>query len=372
MIDTLIIGGGAAGLYASSLLPRSVILERGSCGRKLLLTGGGRCNYTHNGDVTSLLPHYHGSLPFIRKVLYSHTPDDIISRFRKLGIEPEDENGKIFPQRGDAHDILHALTSHNPEIIESKAISIKKEDGSFQIKTDHGETLLAKKVLLAAGGSAYPQTGSDGSGFILASSLCHTVIPARPALAALALSPSLRKAEGITTGITLRKGKKSVSDTAVITARGISGPAAENFSYLLSGQEEITISFCQMDMKEMRASKGAMLLKNALKLPPRLSIAILGDTAEKKVASISAKEEREILGKLSAGRYLASPIAQSAMSTAGGVDTSEINAATMESRLVPGLFFAGDIINVDADCGGYSLTWAFATAYTASLALSAM
>ena len=196
MIDTLIIGGGAAGLYASSLLPRSVILERGSCGRKLLLTGGGRCNYTHNGDVTSLLPHYHGSLPFIRKVLYSHTPDDIISRFRKLGIEPEDENGKIFPQRGDAHDILHALTSHNPEIIESKAISIKKEDGSFQIKTDHGETLLAKKVLLAAGGSAYPQTGSDGSGFILASSLCHTVIPARPALAALAEGEEKRKRYG--------------------------------------------------------------------------------------------------------------------------------------------------------------------------------
>ena len=99
MNKTLIIGGGAAGLYASTLLPDAVILEGNEgCGRKLLLTGGGRCNYTHSGTVQDFLPHYHGSLPFIRKVLFQHQSDDIIRRFRALGIEPADENGKIFPR----------------------------------------------------------------------------------------------------------------------------------------------------------------------------------------------------------------------------------------------------------------------------------
>ena len=137
MIGTLIIGGGAAGLYASSLLPDAVILERNdSCGRKLLLTGGGRCNYTHRGSARDIIPHYHGSLPFIRKVLFQHQSDDIIGRFRALGIEPVDENGKIFPRSGDAGDILRALEAHQPETVRGKAENIAKDGDSFTVKTE--------------------------------------------------------------------------------------------------------------------------------------------------------------------------------------------------------------------------------------------
>ena len=369
---TLIIGGGAAGLYASSLLPDAVILERnGECGRKLLLTGGGRCNYTHEGSVPDILPHYHGSLPFIRKVLYSHSPDEIIRRFRELGVEPADERGKIFPAAGDAHSILRALTRHRPEIIRGKALEIKKVHDRFTVVTESGE-IDAAAIILAAGGVSYPHTGSDGSGYHLAAALGHRVVPPRPALAALSLEPSLSEAEGITAELKISKGKKSTEGTAVITRRGLSGPAAENFSHMLCGKEDITVSFCTPDIKALRAGKGAMLLKNALVIPPRLASALLGEIAEKKIANLSGAEERKAEELLSRHPYKAAAIAAGAMSTAGGISTSEINPETMESRIVPSLYFAGDITDVDADCGGYSLTWAFATAYAAAKALGSI
>ena len=234
MIDFLIIGGGAAGLYAASFIKDAVILERNDeCGRKLLLTGGGRCNYTHTGSVEDLLEHYHGSRQFIKKVLYQHCNEDIIAHFEKLGINPKKENGKIFPQSGDAHSIRDALLGNHPRIIKGTALSIEKSGDSFLIITDNG-TLEAKRILFASGGNSFPKTGSDGLGYSILKRLGHSIASQHPALAPLELSPSLKEAEGITIPVTLRKGKKEVSDMAVITRRGISGPAAENFSYLLN------------------------------------------------------------------------------------------------------------------------------------------
>lgn len=365
MIDFLIIGGGAAGLYAASFIKDAVILERNDeCGRKLLLTGGGRCNYTHTGSVEDLLEHYHGSRQFIKKVLYQHCNENIIAHFEKLGINPKNENGKIFPQSGDAHSIRDALLGNHPRIIKGIALSIEKSGDSFLVITDNG-TLEAKRILFASGGNSFPKTGSDGLGYSILKRLGHSIASQHPALAPLELSPSLKEAEGITIPVTLKKGKKEVSDMAVITRRGISGPAAENFSYLLNGKEEITISFDSTDIYSLREKAGSTLLKNALSIPPRLAAVLLGEAAEKKIANLSKEEERKATEVLQRGVFMAKPIAEGAMSTAGGVKTEEINPMTMESKIIPGLYFAGDIIDVDADCGGYSLTWAFATAYIA-------
>ncbi len=371
MIGTLIIGGGAAGLYASSLLPDATILEQNEeCGRKLLLTGGGRCNYAHNAAVPELLPHYHGSLPFIRKVLYSYPPDRIIGHFRRLGIEPMDENGKIFPLAGDSHSVRDALMSHRPAIIHGRAVSIEKHDGIFMVSTEKG-SIEAERVIIAAGGNAYPNTGSDGSGYALARMLGHTVIAPSPALAALSLEPSLGKAEGVSLDVTIAMGKTAVTGSAVITRRGISGPAAEDFSRFLNGRKErITISFSDEDIHALREKHGASLLKNTIHIPPRLASALLGSIGEKRIANLSKAEEMEAEGKLHRYPFLASPIASSAMSTRGGISTAEINADTMESRSVSGLYFIGDIIDVDADCGGYSLGWAAATAAIATDSIS--
>ena len=366
MIDTLIIGGGAAGLYAASLIPGAVILERGcECGRKLLLTGGGRCNYTHLGSVPDLLVHYHGSRSFIRKVLYRHVPEDIIGHLRTMGIEPADEDGRIFPATGDAASIRTALLGRCGKIIVGKAVSIERLDGFLRIHTDSG-AIDARHAILAAGGNAFPQTGSDGSGYAIARSAGHTITQLRPALAPLILSPPLAAAEGVNAYVTLRKGRLSVSGEAVITRRGISGPAAEDFSYCLSGREDITVSFGKMDIHALRGTNGRMLLKNAAPVPPRLAAALFGEMGEKRIANLSGEEERRAAKLISAFPASAAASSAGAMSTAGGVSTDEIDPETMESRMMPGLFLAGDIVDVDADCGGYSLTWAFATAYTAS------
>ena len=367
MIDKLIIGAGAAGLYASSLLPDAALLEgSGSCGRKLLLTGGGRCNYTHDLPVPDLIAHYHGSLPFIRKVLYAHTPQDIIERFESLGIEARNEDGKIFPIQGDARTVLAALSSHAPRIIDGKAVEMRKDGSSFIVTLDDGRTIESGSILLATGGNAYPHTGSDGSGYHLARMMRHRIDPPHPALSALDIVPSLSAAEGITAEISLKIGKSTVSGSAVITRRGLSGPCAEDFSHLIIGRQPITICFCRTSIQDLRRESGASLMKNALPIPPRLAAAVLGPLAEKRIANLSASEARRAEELLSAFPCTASPIAASAMSTAGGVETSSIDPSTMESKIVPGLYFAGDIIDVDADCGGYSLTWAFATAWIAS------
>ena len=368
-MTAVIIGGGAAGLYAASLIPGAVIIERNAeCGRKLLLTGGGRCNYTHKGTVPDILPHYHGSIAFIRKVLYRHTPEDIISCLEKLGIRPKDEDGKIFPLRGDAQTVRDALLGKTGRVMKASVLSIERNERSFRIITDAG-TLEAEKVILAAGGNSYPATGSDGSGFRLASSLGHSIVSPRPALAPLEIIPSLRDAEGITAEVVLSKGKTRIGGSAVITKRGISGPAAENFSRFLTGREEIRISFGKADIAALRESSGKSLVKNVLPVPPRLAAVLLGKSAEKKVATLSKQEAAMIEKSISSFSASAKPIAAGAMSTAGGISTDEITPETMESKLVPGLYFAGEIIDVDADCGGYSLTWAFASAYTAAMAI---
>ena len=248
---------------------------------------------------------------------------------------------------------------------------IEKTEDAFLVKTDR-TAIKAENIILATGGIAYPRTGSDGSGYHIATLLGHSVTPPHPALSALSLLPDLKEAEGVSAEITIKKGKTRVTGDAVITRRGISGPAAENFSYLLNGKEDIAIEFCKTDISTLRKDKGAMLLKNAIPLPPRLASALLGDLGNRKIASLSSSDARKAEILLSAFPCKAEAIAASAMSTAGGIRTSEINPDTMESKLCKGLYFAGDIIDVDADCGGYSLTWAFATAFIASHTIASL
>lgn len=366
-IPVAIVGGGASGLFAGSILgKKALILERGDkCGRKLLLTGGGRCNYTHSSTLPELLDHYNGNKRFISHALYSFTPDDIISFFSKLGIEPkEEENGKIFPLNKDSYDIVSALEKRSCIETNTYVLDIKKED-KFIITTNKG-TITSDYLILSTGGNSYPHTGSDGNGYKLASSLGHNLTPLKPALAPLALNVDMSKAEGITIPLTIKIKKKEYTGSTVITKKGISGPLAEDISYMISDDEDITIKFIDIDFKELRQKNGKPLLKNALMIPERLSIALLEDLANKRIADISKKEELYIEERLCALRCKAKALQAGAMSTHGGVDIRELDPKTMESKLIEGLYLVGDIVDVDANCGGYSLTWAFASSYIAS------
>lgn len=370
--ETAIIGGGASGLFAGSILgKKAIILERNNTiGRKLLLTGGGRCNYTHSSTLPELLEHYNASKRFIRPALYSLTPDDIIARFRSLGINPiVEENGKVFPYSGKSHSILDALEKECGTIITNCFIKeIRKENDAFILKSDK-ETISAKNVIVATGGNSYSQTGSDGYGYTIARKLGHTIINPTPALASLKISPNLAKAEGISLPITIKLDKKEYSGDIVITKNGISGPLAEDISYMLSEERAIRISFTECNIKKLRETNAKSIARNAINLPDRLLTILLGELANKKLTTLTREEENFIQSTLTDFECNAKAIAKSAMSTHGGVSTVEINPKTMESKLVANLYFTGDIIDVDANCGGYSLTWAFASANLAAKAI---
>lgn len=371
MIGTLIIGGGAAGLYLASFLPVPVILEReGICGRKLLLTGGGRCNYTNAASPEEMAGRMNGNKAFIRRVLYSHSSEDIISHMRSLGIEPaEEDNGRILPRNGNAETVLSALLSTGPRIIAGKAESIEKHGCSFIVRTGT-ESIAARRVVIAAGGTSYPQTGSDGSGYDLARKLGHTIVAPYPALAPIALTPSIGGAEGISWHVTLTVGKRKEEGEIIITRRGISGPAALNISRWLQDDPEIAISFASIDRNRLRMESGSRTVKNALDMPPRLSETLLGAIADKRCGNLSRIDldtiERQVMRFSARGKA----IREAAMNNRGGVSTSEIDPQTMESKIVPGLYIIGDMIDVDGPTGGFSLTWAFATAWCAARGLS--
>ena len=362
-MKTLIIGGGASGLYLGSLLSDATVLERNTApGRKLSITGGGRCNYTHSGTVEEILPHYHGSRKFIKKVLYNHTPEDITARLEALGVRTkEEEGGKRYPASDDAGEIVRALSSRS-RIINGKALSVERHEGLFIVRTDNG-TLEAGRLVLAGGGASFPSTGSDGSLYSIARSLGHTIVPPRPALSQLTLSESLKGAEGVSLRAGLKAGKRECEGDVMITRTGLSGPAALDISRELPG--ELAVSF----LRGVSLDAPSKLVKNAVPLPSRLTEALLGELAVKRCGNLSKKERSYIISRLTCFTAKAEPVWKSAMVTAGGVDTKEINAPSMESKIVKNLYFIGEIIDVDADSGGYNLTWAFSSAYNAAKAL---
>ena len=367
----MIIGGGAAGLYLASLHPNTAILESGKeCGRKLLLTGGGRCNYTNTATPEEMADLFNGNKAFIRKVLYAHTSNDIIQHFRTLGIKPKEEDmGRIFPLNGNAETVRDALLAACPKIIHGKAEHIERKDGIFRIRTRTG-IIEARKAIIATGGNSFPLTGSDGSGYSLLRSLGHTITPLSPSLAPIALTPSLAKAEGVSLKATLRIGKREETGDIVITRRGISGPAALNISREATAGCGISICFADVDKGKLRMESGGKAVKNALPLPPRLTEALIGELADKKCGNLSRSDLDAIESRISRFRASAKAIKEGAMNTKGGVSTAEIDPRTMESRIVENLYIAGDIIDVDGPTGGYSLTFAFATAYIIHKALS--
>ncbi|MDY5931574.1 MAG: aminoacetone oxidase family FAD-binding enzyme [Candidatus Ornithospirochaeta sp.] len=369
--DTLIIGGGASGLMAGAILgSRALVLESNDeAGRKLLLTGGGRCNFTHNSAPLELLRHYYEAKNFVRYPLYAFTPIDIISFFDSIGVPSyTDDDNRVYPVTDSSSDVVSALV-RRCRIAKGKALSIEKSESIFRIRTEDSE-YEAGNVILAAGGSSYPHTGSDGNGYRLAKALGHRIEPVRPALAPIIFQEPLKGAMGITIDARLKKGRNEAEGSIVITGNGISGPAAENLSRHFCGKEEIVVSFLDITPEEIKAMNGRTMLRNALPLPERLTSALVGEIAEKRIADLRKEELRIISERLSGYRTPAWAGSNGAMSSRGGVDRREIDSRTMESKLVKGLYFAGDIVDVDAECGGYSLTWAFASAKTAACSIN--
>lgn len=403
----LVIGGGAAGLMAAGFAARTgavvTLLERNARpARKILITGKGRCNVTNDcNDIRTLVEAVPANGRFLYSAFSAFMPADTIAFFERADVPLKTERGgRVFPQSDKSYDIADALERFAREcgvqIVQGRAVHLRAENGRVSgAVTEAGQLYRADAVIVATGGLSYPRTGSTGDGYALAQEAGHTLVPTHPSLSALNVH------EGWCSdlqGLSLRNSALKVEDTQkgkviytdfgemLFTHFGVSGPmilsASSHMRQMESGRYRIHIDLKpaldpeQLDRRILRDFEGSKNRNfiNALDLllPKKLVPVIVrlsGIPASRKVNAVT-REERRALGVLLKDLTLTvtgfRPI-EEAIVTAGGVPTKEIDPKTMQSKLMLGLYFAGEVIDVDAYTGGYNLQIAFATGKLAGL-----
>lgn len=397
-----IVGGGASGMIAAIAARRLgadvTILERNPrVGKKILATGNGRCNFT---NVNAGAECYSGRNPkFVYSALASFTPEDAIAFFEKLGIAHKvEDQGKVYPMSDQASSILDVLYYELNElkvniVCNAYVSNISKGKAGFTLTLTDGRVFHADRVILAAGGRAMPSSGSDGNGYELAKKFGHSIVDVFPVLVQLKLEgPYFGQIDGVRfvgTAELLYNSKALARERGDILFGnyGVSGPPVLQLSrkagqLLQEGREPVLkISVIDtMSKDEVRAliakrietapKKTAMFslvgLVNKRLIPVLLKEAGIRDL-NSPVASLSSGDRNRIADILTDWRFKVRGTKgwQSAQVTAGGVDTSEIEQSTMASRLVKGLYFAGEIIDIDGLCGGFNLQWAWSSGYVA-------
>lgn len=400
-----IVGGGAAGLMAAGMAARAgafVTLFEGNArvGRKLGITGKGRCNLTNNCTVEEFLPNVPRNPRFLYAALTAFSPADTMALFEEeLGVPLKTERGRrVFPVSDRAADIVEALSRFAAprHTVHEKVTALCMEEGHITgVQTASG-TYPADAVILASGGASYPLTGSDGSGYRLAAAVGHTVTPLSPSLVPLTSSdPVCVQMMGLSLrNVALRilpaAGGKAVYEDfgeMLFTHFGLSGPMILSASAHLVGRD-IASFVAEIDMKPALDEKtlDARLcadfakyanrdFRNALGdlLPAAMIdpvVARTGVDGGRKVNGVTQKERRALLHIL---KHFTVPLSgtrplSEAIVTSGGVSVREVDPRTMQSRLAPGLYLAGEILDVDAYTGGYNLQIAFATGAAAGRA----
>lgn len=402
----LVIGAGAAGLMAAGTASvngvRTAVLERNDRpARKVLITGKGRCNVTNNcASLDDLIRNVPRNGRFLYGAFSRFMPSDVIEFFESRGVELKTERGnRVFPVSDKAHDIVDCLTefgTKRSQLIKGRAVKLLTENGKVTgVETQDGEVIYADKVIIATGGLSYPGTGSTGDGYELAKQAGHKVTELVPSLVPLEIH------EGFCSdlmGLSLRNVSIKVTDTEkkkeiysdfgemLFTHFGVSGPlilsASAHMRDMKSGKYKISIDLKpaltleQLDARILRdfsenTNRNFINALNSL-LPKKLVPVIvrlskIGLTT--KVNQVTREQRRylaELLKNLTVTVTGFRPV-EEAIVTSGGVEISGINPKTMESKLVEGLYFAGEVIDTDAYTGGFNLQIAFSTGCLAAL-----
>jgi len=394
-----IFGAGPAGLMAAihaatGKVPTWVVEANAAAGRKLLLTGGGRCNFTHAADPEELAKAFGKAGRFLRHSLYELSPDDIRDFFRSQGLaDTVEPDGCVFPANRGAADIRDILVDEAKKLgthfqYGSRVTRITADDGGFRIDTESRQ-VLAARVILATGGVSWPQTGSTGDGYHFAAQLGHTVVPPKPALVPLVTRETWpRKLAGISLpGVRLwatANGRRlATAGNMLFTQNGIGGPAVLDLSRLLAdelGQKGAGIDIGIDVLPGIDEVPLDRRLQQECRAYPKKAIAnLLSDLVPRQFARTVCRLA-QCDGDLQAGQLCAEkrrrlvrmlkslllcvtgtePIAKATV-THGGVSRDEIDPRTMESKIRPGLFFAGEVIDLDGPCGGYNLQMCWST-----------
>lgn len=362
--NTIIIGLGAAGAFLYSLFNEEVLAieQNEEAGRKLLLSGGGRCNYAPSFDDIS--SHYYDKKNFVTPALLTLPPSKIRSYLKELNVESKTEGDKLFPTTDKASSIRDALIKDGKNIrFGEKVLGIIKGEDSYHITTTKGK-YESKYLVIATGGITQSKTGSDGSIFTILKSLNEKIIDLRPTLSELIIIEDnpLKDAEGVSLNLKLKKKKEEMIGDAVITRNGISGPIAENFSHYVDGDDEIEIAFSSITKEELNSIRSKALVKNALNISERVIDAIVPDLSSKRFIDLNKTERERLLKALTSYNVKVRINSKKAMCTRGGIDTKGINRKTMESKTNKNLYIIGEALDVDGECGGFNIAWAFSSA----------
>lgn len=387
-----VIGGGAAGLVAAGSAKGNItVFDRNEkVGKKIYITGKGRCNFTNVCDSQTFLQNVVTNAPFLRSAVSKFTPYDAVDLLEKNGCKTKVERGRrAFPLSDKASDVIKALTryaeNNGAKIrINSDVKDIVRDGDGYIVRLASGEEYF-DRVIICTGGKSYPMTGSDGSAYAVIKRLGHTVVEPKPSLVALVTEQDISSAEGLTLkNIALRTDKiKPIFGDLMITDRGISGPIAltlsayaarHDFPYKAYIDFKPALSREELDARLLR-DFGCQLnkqFKNALDLLlPKSIIPFIIDMSGVEgalpVNSVTKKQRARIVDIIKAFELdiIGTEGFDRAVVTNGGVDVKEVNPKTMESRILRGLYFGGEALDVDALTGGYNFHIALATGYVA-------
>lgn len=407
--DVIVIGAGAAGLLAAARLGERglncVLLEKNrKPGVKILMSGGTRCNLTHATNAQGIVKAFGKQQGrFLHSALAALSPQQVVELFEAEGVATKIEpTGKIFPASDRAIDVLDALLarlrrSGTPLSLEEPAASITlTPTGAFEVVTAL-RSITAENLLLTTGGKSYPGCGTTGDGYAWAAALGHTIVPTRPALVPVTTSAGwVSQLQGVTipdvnvSVVEAGEGKKKPlaerRSSFLLTHFGLSGPAVLDVSRAITGHAtpqslQLVCDFLpdeKLDPLAERLSKhlqsqGAKQLSNLHleEVPIRLWLALLeqaGIPPDRRAAELDKASKRRLLEQLKGARI---PVAGTrgfakAEVTAGGVALVEVDSSTMQSKIVPGLYFAGEILDLDGPIGGFNFQAAFSTGWLAA------
>ncbi|TDX52090.1 NAD(P)/FAD-dependent oxidoreductase [Orenia marismortui] len=400
--DLIVVGGGPAGMMAAGTAAnrgkKVLLIEKNAqVGKKILITGKGRCNLTNDCQVEDIIDNFPNTGKFLYSSLYSFSNWQLRDFFKQLGVETKVERGnRVFPVSDSARDIVEALKN----FMENAGVEIKLNTAIKEIITEDkkvvgvrsrdGEVYSANNVLVAVGGKAYPTTGSSGDGYGMAKSLGHNLIQAKPSLVPLKVKEEWFKElqglnlKNVTVSLVIDgKKKKEEFGEMLFTHFGVSGPIILTLSrdvldYLGKHQIKLAInlkpalSYEQLDNRLQRDFEkySRKQFKNSLidLLPSKIIpviVNLLSIPEDKFVHQITTEEREEIISLLTNLEItiIGTMGFRQAIVTSGGIDTDEINPSTMESKIIDSLYFAGEVIDVDAYTGGYNLQGAFSMGY---------
>ncbi len=402
----IVIGGGPAGMVACGTLSKEcdkvILIEKNKfLGKKLRITGKGRCNITNNADIEEFINNVPTNPRFLYSAFYSFTNTDIISLLESLGVKTKVERGeRVFPQSDSAKEVADALKkyalSKNVTLINDEVIKLLTDNNKITGVKTKKDVFKADYVILATGGCSYPLTGSDGGGYKLAKSIGHSIITPKPSLIPIVTNEKWVKdlmglsLKNIEISVFNSKNKKIYSDFGemLFTHFGVSGPVILSASAHMKNidKEKYTISidlkpaldFEKLDKRicrDFEQFKNKHIINALDELLPKALIPLiikLSNIPEHKEVNSITKEERHALIdaiknlKVSVKDFR--PI-EEAIITSGGIKVGEINPSTMESKIIKNLYFAGEVIDVDAYTGGFNLQIAYSTGYLAAISI---